>query len=56
MAKNIVLCCDGTGEKLDVHRTNVARLFGLLKRDDPNVQMSWYDPGIGTLPATEQGP
>ena len=56
MAKNIVLCCDSTGEKLDIHRANVARLFGLLKRDDPHVQISWCDPGVDTLPATEQGP
>ena len=56
MAKNIVLCCDSTGEKLDIHRANVARLFGLLKRDDPHVQISWCDPGVDTLPETEQGP
>lgn len=52
MGKNIVICCDGTGEKLDVHRTNVARLVSLMKSDDPDAQMSWYDPGVGTLPAT----
>jgi hypothetical protein len=51
MAKNIVMCCDGTGQKLDVHRTNVVRLFTVLEASHPNIQINYYDPGVGTLPA-----
>lgn len=56
MAKNIVLRCGGTRKKLDIHRANLGRLFGLLKQDDPHVQVSWYDPAVRTLRATEQRP
>lgn len=49
--KNIVVCCDGTGQKLDVARTNVVRLFGALDRSHPDRQVAHYDPGVGTMPA-----
>jgi len=52
MEKNIVICCDGTGQKLDVQRTNVFRLFSVLDRSDPNAQIVYYEPGVGTIPAT----
>jgi uncharacterized protein (DUF2235 family) len=52
MAKNIVICCDGTGQRLDVHCTNVVRLFRALYRADPHLQIAFYDPGVGTMPAT----
>lgn len=52
MAKNIVICCDGTGQRLDVHCTNVVRLFRALDRADPLAQIGFYDPGVGTMPAT----
>ena len=48
-SKNIVVCCDGTGQKLDVARTNVVRLFEALDRT--NGQVAYYDPGVGTMPA-----
>ena len=51
MAKRIVICCDGTGQKLDVRRTNVFRLFSVLDRSDPDAQIAYYDPGLGTMPA-----
>jgi uncharacterized protein (DUF2235 family) len=50
-SKNIVVCCDGTGQKLDVTSTNVVRLFAALDRSDPDRQVAYYDPGIGTMPA-----
>lgn len=53
MVKNVILCCDSVGEKLDIHRSNVARLFSLLKRHHPHVRSSWYDPGAA---ATEPRP
>jgi uncharacterized protein (DUF2235 family) len=49
--KNIVVCCDGTGQKLDARRTNVVRLYRVLDRSDPGQQVDFYHAGIGTLPA-----
>jgi uncharacterized protein (DUF2235 family) len=49
--KNIVVCCDGTGEKLDVARSNVVRLVSVLDSSNPDVQVAYYDPGVGTMPA-----
>jgi uncharacterized protein (DUF2235 family) len=63
--KNIVICCDGTGQSIPVAergnegvsvnpgRSNVLRLFDLLVKDSPN-QVCWYDPGIGTIPLLER--
>jgi hypothetical protein len=49
MSKNIVICCDGTGNKLDVCKSNVVRLFSILRRDDPAPQVALYDPGVDTM-------
>ena len=46
--KNIVICCDGTNNQLEADQTNVFRLFSSLV-DDPNNQIIYYDPGVGTL-------
>ncbi len=48
MAKNLVVCCDGTGNRYGDHNTNVVRLYSSLNRD-PASQMSFYDPGVGTF-------
>ena len=48
---NVVLCCDGTGNKLDVATSNVVRLFAVARRDSPQQQVVYYHPGIGTMPA-----
>jgi uncharacterized protein (DUF2235 family) len=48
---NVVLCCDGTGNKLDVATSNVVRLFSVARRDIPQEQVVYYHPGIGTMPA-----
>ena len=47
MAKNIVVCCDGTGNQLGANATNVLRLWSALVRDQS--QVCFYDPGVGTL-------
>jgi uncharacterized protein (DUF2235 family) len=49
--KNVVLCCDGTRNKLDVGISNVVRLFSVASRDTPPEQVVYYHPGIGTMPA-----
>ncbi len=52
MAKNIVLCLDGTGNQLKATaNTNVVRLFQMLDLEDPSQQVAFYDPGVGTSPA-----
>ena len=50
MAKNIVLCLDGTGNQLKAKgNTNVLRLYEMLRFDDPGRQLVYYDPGVGTF-------
>jgi uncharacterized protein (DUF2235 family) len=48
MAKNIVVCLDGTNNQLRAAvNTNVVRLFNLLDLRDPDAQVAYYDPGVG---------
>lgn len=48
MAKNVVVCCDGTANEFTADRTNVAKLFFALVKD-PACQICYYHPGIGTM-------
>jgi uncharacterized protein (DUF2235 family) len=48
---NVILCCDGTGNQLDVATSNVLRLFAVTWHDAPLEQVAYYHPGIGTMPA-----
>ena len=50
MPKNIVICCDGTGNEIEEKQSNVLKLYRMLKRD--NRQLVYYDPGIGTMAAS----
>lgn len=52
MAKNIVLCCDGTCNEYGRRITNVLKLYSILPKSTSD-QIAWYDPGVGTfaLPA-----
>lgn len=49
MAKNIVICCDGTGNGFDQPETdsNVVKLYNTLHIDP--TQIAYYHPGVGTL-------
>ena len=48
--KRIVLCFDGTADQIGAgNLTNVAKLFEMLEKNDPASQLSYYDPGVGTL-------
>jgi uncharacterized protein (DUF2235 family) len=50
MPKNIVICCDGTGNKFNPQSNpNVVKLCSTLviNRD----QVSYYHPGVGTMGA-----
>ena len=48
MAKNIVICCDGTANEFAADRTNVVKLYYALEHDDPT-QIAFYHPGLGTM-------
>ncbi|MEO3413653.1 DUF2235 domain-containing protein [Roseovarius sp. CAU 1744] len=47
MPKSIVICCDGTGNEIKEHQSNVLKFFRILKKDDS--QIVYYDPGVGTI-------
>jgi uncharacterized protein (DUF2235 family) len=49
--KNIVICCDGTGNQINENISNVLKLYRCLRKSgktEPH-QMVFYDPGVGTL-------
>ena len=48
MSKNIVVCCDGTGNKYGDANSNVIRLYSVLHKD-PATQVAYYHPGVGTM-------
>ena len=47
--KNIVICCDGTGNDFGQCNSNVVRLYTALIVD--NRQVAYYHPGVGTMGA-----
>ena len=59
LGKNIVICCDGTGNEFsapnptanpaDGRNSNVVKLYTALKID--NEQVGYYHPGVGTMGA-----
>ena len=51
MSKNIVICCDGTGNSFDHPETdsNVVKLYSCLTIDRD--QRGYYHPGVGTMGA-----
>jgi uncharacterized protein (DUF2235 family) len=49
MARNLVVCLDGTRNEPETGATNVARLFTMAVKSDD--QLVHYDPGVGTLGA-----
>jgi hypothetical protein len=46
--KNIVICCDGTGNEFGDHNSNVVKLYGALIIDGQR-QVGYYHPGVGTM-------
>jgi uncharacterized protein (DUF2235 family) len=51
MAKNIVICCDGTGNEINANLSNVLKLFRILRKNDE--QTVFYDPGVGTISSSD---
>ena len=47
MARNLVICLDGTGNEIETNESNVLRLYKCLDRTD--TQLVFYHPGVGTL-------
>jgi uncharacterized protein (DUF2235 family) len=51
LGKNIVVCCDGTGNEISENISNVLKLYRALRKTgktNPH-QVVFYDPGVGTL-------
>lgn len=47
--KNIVICCDGTGNEFGGSNSNVVKLYQVLVHSDE--QVCYYHPGVGTMGA-----
>lgn len=49
--KNIVICCDGTGNEISENISNVLKLYRCLRKTEKTTphQAVFYDPGVGTL-------
>ncbi|EIM83792.1 uncharacterized protein STEHIDRAFT_62354 [Stereum hirsutum FP-91666 SS1] len=47
LGRNLVVCIDGTSNKLGKKNTNVIELYGLLEKDTN--QVTFYNSGIGTF-------
>lgn len=48
MAKNVVVCCDGTANEFAKNNTNVVKLYSTLVQDSLT-QVVFYHPGLGTM-------
>ncbi|KAF8879252.1 hypothetical protein BD779DRAFT_1402350, partial [Infundibulicybe gibba] len=51
--RTLVLCFDGTGDQFDADNSNIVELFTILKKDDHEKQMVYYQAGIGTYTTPE---
>lgn len=49
--KNIVVCCDGTGNEFGPRNSNVVRIYTALDLTDETQQVAYYHPGLGTMGA-----
>jgi uncharacterized protein (DUF2235 family) len=50
MGKNLVICLDGTGaQPRATGDSNVIKVFSMLDLSDPDKQIAYYDPGVGTF-------
>jgi uncharacterized protein (DUF2235 family) len=49
--RNIVICCDGTGNEISENISNVLKFYRCLRKTDKTTphQVVFYDPGVGTL-------
>lgn len=54
MAKNIIICLDGTDNEYGNANSNVVKLYQVIKKITDN-QIAYYDPGVGTNKTTSMG-
>jgi hypothetical protein len=49
--KNVVICCDGTGNEISENISNVLKFYRCLRKTPKTepFQAVFYDPGVGTL-------
>lgn len=47
MSRNIVICCDGTGNEVSAKLSNVLKFFRVVRKNEEQIVL--YDPGVGTL-------
>lgn len=47
LPKNIVICCDGTGNQINDQLSNVLKLYRVLQKTVD--QLVYYSPGVGTV-------
>ncbi|KAF8651961.1 hypothetical protein AX16_004604 [Volvariella volvacea WC 439] len=47
-SKTLILCFDGTDNEYDLENTNIVKFYALLKKNDFNEQMAYYQAGVGT--------
>jgi uncharacterized protein (DUF2235 family) len=47
VGKNVVICCDGTGNEVEGNLSNVLKLFRIAQKNE--YQRVYYSPGIGTI-------
>jgi uncharacterized protein (DUF2235 family) len=52
VSKNIVVCCDGTGNQVEGNLSNVLKLFRILRKNAD--QRVYYNPGIGTIGTNDE--
>jgi uncharacterized protein (DUF2235 family) len=50
MVRNIVVCCDGTGNEFGPRNSNIVKLYQALGRDRDQC-IAYYHPGVGTMGA-----
>lgn len=50
-SRNIVICCDGTGNEISENISNVLKFYRCLRKTEKTEprQLVFYDPGVGTL-------
>jgi uncharacterized protein (DUF2235 family) len=51
MGKNIVACCDGTGNQIERNLSNVLKLFRVCRKNQE--QRVYYSAGIGTISSSD---
>jgi uncharacterized protein (DUF2235 family) len=51
MPKNIVVCCDGTGNEIEANLSNVLKLFRVVRKS--RNQVVYYNPGVGTISTSD---